>query len=82
MSDDDYVLDISGLSGGQSSAQPEKDATGRPFISIRFACCNVYQRIYRNPAGTAYLGWCPRCARKVEARIGPGGVNSRFFEAS
>ena len=88
MADEDYILDISsmggqakrGTSAGESGGK-DGEAKGRAFISIQFECCNVYQRIYRNAAGTAYVGWCPKCSRKVEAAIGPGGVNTRFFRA-
>lgn len=79
---EDDIVDIAGMG---SSAQPPQrkagDEGGRPFISVHFECCNVYQRVYRNAAGTAYVGWCPRCTRKVVAQIGPDGVSTRFFRA-
>ena len=82
VADDDYILDVSGVSGPKKDG-PGKDAEagGKPFISITFECCNVYQRVYRNAEGTAYVGWCPKCARKVVAQIGPDGVDARFFRA-
>ena len=55
--------------------------TGRPFISILFECCRVYQRVYINAARTAFAGWCPRCARRVEVKIDPRGSENRFFRA-
>jgi hypothetical protein len=63
------------MPGGTMSAQR------RPFIGVRFACCNTYVRVYRNAAGTAYEGRCPRCLRSVRALVGQGGVSQRFFEA-
>jgi hypothetical protein len=53
----------------------------RPFVGIRFACCQVYTRIYINRQATAYAGCCPRCLKKVELKIGPGGTDARFFTA-
>ena len=54
----------------------------RPFVGVRFACCDVYLRIYINREQTAYRGACPRCARRIELKIGPGGTDARFFTVS
>ena len=56
---------------GQNSA--------KPFLGVQFACCGAYARVYPNHEQTAYIGHCPRCARKVRFEIGPGGSDSRFF---
>lgn len=54
----------------------------RPFLGINFACCTVYGRIYVNRQGTAFLGNCPRCGRRITVEIDPEGPNDRFFSVS
>ena len=74
----DVKLDITsqGVPAQQSGSQP---ASARPFLSVQFACCSVYQRIYRDPDGTHYRGRCPKCGKAVTFAVGDGGINSRFF---
>jgi hypothetical protein len=75
----DYKVEISGLStAGQSHGSP----TARPFLSILFECCNVYQRIYRSADGKSYDGRCPKCGNSVHFPVGAGGTSARFFRAS
>ena len=69
----DYKLDISTLKTPSAPAAP------RPYLSVLFDCCNVYQRIYRDLDGTRYAGRCPRCGRSVTFAVGPGGTHDRFF---
>ncbi len=68
-----------------SDPEPANTAGGRPqsrrFLGIQFACCSVYARVYVNKEGTAYIGNCPKCMKRVELKIGPGGTDSRFFTA-
>ena len=73
----DYKLDIAaGLGSGSSRAA---DRPARPFVSVLFRCCNVYQRIYRSADGTRYEGRCPKCARSIRFLVGAGGTSERFF---
>ena len=62
----------------ERSGAPKK----RPFLGITFECHNVYTRVYLNKDQTAFVGWCPRCARKVEVKVDPNGSDSKFFFAS
>jgi hypothetical protein len=48
---------------------------------MHFKCCNIYSRIYLNQAGTAFVGWCPKCAVKAEVAVSPTGTKARFFTA-
>ncbi|MGD1276291.1 MAG: hypothetical protein ABR964_03595 [Tepidisphaeraceae bacterium] len=66
--------------GGDHSLDATSAArASRPFLSVLFACCWVYQRIYRNADGTAYFGQCPRCGKSVRFEVGPGGTDVRQF---
>lgn len=60
----------------------DKPDKGRPWISVYFSCCRVYQRVYVSPTQKAFVGWCPRCARRVEVEIRPDGTDDRFFVAN
>jgi hypothetical protein len=53
----------------------------RPFIGMLFKCCNAYARIYLNKQGTAYVGFCPKCTKRVTIKAAPGGSSSRFWSA-
>ena len=83
MKDDrDYKVELSAAAGGASTPIPAPGSPTRPFISVHFACCNFYLRIYRSADGTAYRGQCPRCACKVNFAIGQGGTDARIFRVS
>lgn len=69
-----------------SQPEPSSESRGqhagrRRHLGILFACCSVYARVYVNRAGTAYVGHCPKCGRRVELKIGPNGTDARFFTA-
>jgi len=72
----DYKLDISSLKASDSA---EATTEKRPFLSVLFECCSVYQRVYRNPTDTAYIARCPRCGRTATFPVGQGGTSSRTF---
>ena len=85
----DYKLDVSTRTeptsaSGAPAPQPSPGGRGgktdaRPFVSVLFACCNVYQRIYRSADGTRYDGRCPRCGKPVRFLVGAGGPSERAF---
>ena len=79
----DYILDIQGVAAPRPQPPAPTDATtqGKPWIAIHWKCCHTYSRLYRNAAGTAYVGQCPKCGSPAQATIGEGGTNQRFFKA-
>jgi len=88
VSDDQaYIIDIRGLAPppnvppGPGTTPARAGLLGRPWVGIRFDCCGIYSRIYRDADGAAYHGRCPRCLRQVRLRVGAGGTCCRFFVA-
>ena len=69
----DYKVDIGGLD------RPTPPAGARPFLSVLFNCCRVYQRVYKQKDDDRYLGRCPRCGRQINFVVGPGGTSDRSF---
>jgi len=68
------------LTIGEDSLRQSKKAP-RAFLGVMFKCCHIYCRIYKNKAGTAYEGNCPRCMKKISIAISANGSSGRFFEA-
>jgi len=51
----------------------------RPYVGVTWDCCHVYSRIYLNRKETAYVGWCPKCGKRIQMDLSPTGSKSRFF---
>lgn len=47
-----------------------------------FRCADRYARAYRNEAGDAYLGRCPKCGKTMRFVVGKGGTSKRMFDLS
>jgi hypothetical protein len=78
----DYILELNGhVISDKQKNDLQDNFNSRPYISVYFECCSVYNRIYKNKQGTAYVGWCPKCTKKVQVKVGSGGVNCRIFTA-
>ena len=83
----DYKLDLRGAAGeaptnsgaGVTAAKAAVPGSSRPYLSILFACCGVYQRVYRSADGRSYHGRCPRCTVPVRFAVGEGGTGARSF---
>lgn len=73
----DYKVEI--CSEPVDVPQTASAGPGRKYLSVLFACCSVYQRVYANADGTRYEGRCPKCAKLVRFRVGPGGTDARQF---
>jgi hypothetical protein len=54
----------------------------RPFVGVQWDCCNTYSRVYLNKRGSAYVGWCPKCGKRVQMNVSPTGSRKRFFNVS
>ncbi len=87
----DYILEIGSLDSsgvppqGTDASAAANDSLANPrrnWIGVRFECCGVYTRVYRNRQGSAYEGACPKCSRILRVGIGPGGTDDRLFRAS
>ncbi len=76
-----YILDIDSLEDVTVSAAEIRQVGRRRWLGVRFDCCRVYHRVYKNAAGNAYAGRCPKCYREVTILVGPAGTSSRFFRA-
>ena len=79
MDEPPYHVEIEGLE--EASGDATSGLRGRPWIGIRFDCCDKYARVYRNLEGTHYSGRCPCCLRVIRLRVGPDGTDARFFLA-
>ena len=82
----DYILSVNGVEhpSAELAAPPQgrrSALVGRPWLAVLWKCCHQYSRIYRDRAGTMYRGRCPGCGKVAQAKVGPGGVDSRFFTA-
>lgn len=76
----DYFLDIRSTELNlPDRATVEADEKGRPFLSVMFSCCKVYQRVYKSPTEDHYAARCPKCLRSINFRVGDGGTAQRAF---
>jgi len=73
----DYKLDLP--LNRLDDATCRTPAPSRPFLSVLFRCCAVYQRVYRDLDGMQYSGRCPRCGRAVKFVVGACGTDARSF---
>jgi len=60
----------------------KRDKEERPWIGIRWMCCNVYSRVTRHKDVKMYAGRCPKCLKSINIRVAPGGSSCRMFIAT
>jgi hypothetical protein len=78
----DYILDLSSQRPPNPEAAPASGTpSARPYISVLFRCCNVYQRFYLLPDASAYTGHCPKCARPGRLPATSVTGTDRFYTA-
>jgi hypothetical protein len=77
----DLSSDVPRARANRENSDRSGDGTARRFVGVHFVCCDVYTRVYVNRDETAYEGNCPKCAKRVRLKIGPGGTDARFFTA-
>jgi len=70
----DFKLDFS-----SAPTQATITQSTRPYLGVQFACCGVYQRVYRAQDGRSYQGRCPKCLKAVNFAVGQGGTDCRTF---
>ena len=76
----DYRLDIrSQKLDLPDRASLEADEKGRTYLMVMFACCQVYQRVYKGRDQSQYAARCPKCMRSITFRVGEGGTAQRTF---
>jgi len=81
MSENGRQLDLTSSDGRSEASKSASEERKGKFLGVHFVCCDVYSRIYLNHDLTAYAGNCPRCAKRIEIRVGGSGTDSRFFTA-
>ena len=69
-------LDLSSDAG--PARRGDHAESGRPFLGVHSECCDVYTRVYRNPAATHYEGRCRLCARASRFGTASSGTQARF----
>jgi len=70
-----------GMRTQQRERRMRRDNEERPWIGVRWMCCNVYTRVTRDPEVKMYLGRCPKCLKSLKIRVAPGGSDCRMFVA-